>query len=126
MTKDPNTQPGPIKDKREADAKAALEEFFDRNVERVFYSKQLEVLHENDWFHWITNRALRDLVDDGKVAREVRELRTGGAIHLMWHRSYRYHRREAARLVELVEQYSDSNIGAALGLQVNKQDFACL
>lgn len=35
---------------------------------------------------------------------------------MLWHKSYRYFRRTATRLIELVENYSDPNIGAALGL----------
>ena len=34
----------------------------------------------------------------------------------MWHRSYRYYRRDAARVVGLVEEYADPNIGGAVGL----------
>jgi len=96
---------------------AALSELFDQERQRVRFSRQLEVIHENRWFHWITNRALRTLIDDGLLVTEVRALGTGGAIHLMWHRSYRYPKREAARVVALVEEYANPNIGASLGLQ---------
>lgn len=106
-----------VADVREEAAVAALERFFDERRESVFFSRQLEVIHESDWFHWITNRALRDLIAADVIRSEVRELRTGGTVNLMWHRSYRYFRREAARVVALVEEYADPNIGAALGLQ---------
>lgn len=98
-------------------AVAALAEFFDRDRERVFFSRQVEVIHENQWFHWITNRALRTLIADGHLVSEERVLSTGGSIHLMWHRSYRYPRREAARVESLVAEYANPNIGAGLGLQ---------
>ncbi len=29
---------------------------------RVFYSRQLEVMLEREFFHWITNRAVREMV----------------------------------------------------------------
>lgn len=106
-----------VGDPREEAAAAALERFFDERRESVFFSRQLEVIHESDWYHWITNRALRDLIAADVIRSEVRELRTGGTVNLMWHRSYRYFRREAARVVALVEEYADPNIGAALGLQ---------
>jgi hypothetical protein len=98
---------------------AAIEvvrEFFDARRDRVMFSRQVEVLHESDWFHWITNRALRHLVSTGELRSERRALATSGSINLMWHRSFRYYRREAARLTQLVEEYADPNIGAALGL----------
>jgi hypothetical protein len=104
-------------DPREEEAVAALDRFFQEHREQVFFSRQIEVRHEDDFFHWITNRALKDLVTRGSIRREVRSLCTGGSITLMWHRSYRYFRRDATRVVRLVEEYANPNIGAALGLQ---------
>jgi hypothetical protein len=74
-------------------------------------------MYEDRWYHWITNRALRELVERGRIKTEVRSLVGGGSIHLMWNKRNRYHRREATKLVRLVEEYSDPNIGASLGLQ---------
>jgi hypothetical protein len=82
----------------------------------VFFSRQVEVWHENKYFHWITNRALRELRDKGYLLGEIRTLKTGGSISLLWHRGYRFYRRSAARVVDLVEKYADPNIGAAVGL----------
>lgn len=111
----PGIEPPATEDKKETEATTALEQFFSENANRVFYSKQVEVLHENDWFHWITNRALRDLVEDGVIHRDVRELKTGATIHLMWHRTYRYYKRGAQALVNLVDEFADPTVGAALG-----------
>lgn len=94
-----------------------VQRFFDENRQRVFFSRQVEVLHEGEWFHWIINRALRELVDSGEIRTERRTLSTGGSIHLLWHRSYRYYKRDAARVAGLVEEYSHTDIGRALGLQ---------
>lgn len=82
----------------------------------MFFSRQLEVLHERQFIHWISNRAVRHLLELGEVRGERRGLRAGGTIHLLWHRSFRYYRRVAARVVALVEEYADPNIGGALGL----------
>lgn len=94
-----------------------LRAFFEESRDRVFFSRQVEVLHEREYFHWISNRAVRTLKELGVIAGERREIANGGSIHLLWHRSLRYYRRPAARLVKLVEAYADPNIGAALGLQ---------
>ncbi len=94
-------------DPQEALARTAVAELFDRNRGRVFFSRQIEVLYEDEYFHWITNRAIRDLVEAGEVRGERRQLRTGGEIHLLRHREYRYYRREAGRVVGLVEEYAD-------------------
>jgi hypothetical protein len=103
-------------DPREEDAREALETFFKVNRETVFFSRQIEVQHEDKWYHWVTNRALRDLVESRLLKDEKRSLATGGSIHLMWHRSHRYYRRDATRVVRLVEEYANPNIGGAVGL----------
>ena len=103
-------------DPAQESAESALEQFFDDRRETVFFSRQVEVQHENRFFHWITNRALRTLVEKGEVSSETRALSTGGTIKLVWHRGYRYYRRAASDVVRLVEEYAHPNIGAALGL----------
>jgi hypothetical protein len=97
-------------------ARQALIDLFGRRREEVFYSRQLEVMLEGEFFHWITSRALRELIAEGLIRTEERELSTGTRIRIVWHRTYRYYRRAATRLIELVEAYSDPNIGGALGL----------
>lgn len=91
-------------------------EFFDTNRQAVFFSRQLEVRHEDRWYHWVTNRALRELIERRVIRNEVRRLKTGGTVHLMWDRRHRYSRRDASRTVSLIEQYADPNIGGAIGL----------
>jgi hypothetical protein len=95
----------------------ALSELFDERREEVFFSRQIEIMHERQWFHWITKRALKKLQANGIIRSERRALAHGGNVTLFWHRSYRYYRRDAARVVSLVNEYADPNIGGALGLQ---------
>jgi hypothetical protein len=104
------------RDLRERNALNELRDFFEARRKKVFFSRQLEVQHEDDYFHWITNCALRDLRDEGIIVGETRDLKTGGSINLLWHRGYRFYRRSAARLVALVEEYADPNIGGVVGL----------
>jgi hypothetical protein len=108
---------GNAPDPVEIGARELLRDFFERNRQRVYFSRQLEVQNEDRYFHWITNRAIRDLEAEGVILSERRSLIAGGTIKLLWHRKFRYHKREAARLVDLVNEYSAPNIGAALGLQ---------
>jgi hypothetical protein len=103
-------------DLREREALKTLQEFFRTHREQVFFSRQLEILHEDVYFHWITNRALRELREAGLLVGETRSLKTGGSINLVWYRGYRFYRRSAARLVTLVEEYADPNIGGVVGL----------
>jgi hypothetical protein len=48
-----------IKDTEEDRARAQLLAHFEDNPQSVFYSRQLEVMLEREYFHWVTNRALR-------------------------------------------------------------------
>lgn len=54
--------------------------------------------------------------DEGVILGETRTLRSGGSISLVWNRAYRFYRRSATRLVNLVDEYADPNIGGAVGL----------
>lgn len=92
-------------DPREAEARSTLRSFFAAHREDVFFSRQIEVRHEQDYFHWVTNRALRRLRDEGLLLGESRPLKSGGTINLLWHKSYRFYRRSAARVVKLAILY---------------------
>jgi hypothetical protein len=100
-----------------ADVREALLEHFETHRERVFYTRQLEILFEDQFFHWITARGIRELVESGLVVFQKRQLGGGTEIHLSWHKHYRYYKRAANKVVELVQQFSHPNVTAYLGLQ---------
>jgi hypothetical protein len=106
-----------IADSEEEKARARLLAYFEDNPKSVFYSRQLEVLFEREYFHWITNRALRRLVEEGRVHTEVRKLSTGSEMKLVWHRSYRFYKRSADDVFRLVDQYTRSATDGTLGMQ---------
>src|SRR5579864_1591070 len=97
-----------VADTEEDKARARLIAHFEDNPENVFYSRQLEVLFEREYFHWVTNRALRRLVDEGRVRTEERQLSTGSAIKFVWHRNYRFYKRAADAVFKLVDEYTRS------------------
>ena len=90
---------------------------FEDNPESVFYSRQLEVIFEREYFHWVTNRALRGLVAEGRLISEVRRLDLGSEIKLIWNRKYRFYKRAAGEVYDLVNRYSNSASDGTLGLQ---------
>lgn len=114
--------PGEAPDPVEIDARDLLREFFERNRQHVYFSRQLEVQHEDRYFHWITNRAIRELEAEGVIRSERRNLVSGGTIKLLWNRRFRYYRREAARLVDLVNEYSAPNNWS--GARVTRRGFS--
>ena len=95
-----------IKDTEEDRSRARLLAHFEDNPESVFYSRQLEVMLEHEYFHWVTNRALRRLVQEGRLHIETRALSTGSEIKLLWHRNYRFYKRAADEVFKLVDWYT--------------------
>jgi hypothetical protein len=61
-----------IKDSEEEKARARVLAHFEDNPDNVFYSRQIEILFEHEYFHWVTNRALRRLVEEGRIRTEAR------------------------------------------------------
>ena len=92
-------------DAAQEDAVHALAALFSEHRDRVFYGKQLEALFERDYFHWVTNRAYRELIDRGLVLEERRTLTSGIAVRIMWDRRFRYPRRAVERLAALIDEY---------------------
>jgi hypothetical protein len=103
-------------DQYEISARRKLEEFFELNSSQVFFGNQLAVQNENSFFHWITYRAIADLISAGIIRSERRSMLIGSEIKLVWHRKHRYYKRDAKRIVELVDEYGSPNICAAMGL----------
>jgi hypothetical protein len=103
-------------DQYEVSARKVLEKFFEANPANVFFGNQLAVQNEDTFFHWITYRAIADLVDIGLIHMERRKMAIGSEIKLVWHRKHRYYKRDAKRVVELVDEYGSPNICAAMGL----------
>jgi hypothetical protein len=96
-------------------AREALTKFFNENKARVFFGNQLAVLHEGEFFHWITSRALNDLIQEGLIRTENRKLAIGSELKLLWHRDYRYYKRDALRLVKLVNEYGSPKMCEHIG-----------
>jgi len=57
-------------------AKIAVKSFFQDSEHRksVFYLMQLQVLFEKEFFHWITYKAVDELVEEGQLCDEFRQL----------------------------------------------------
>lgn len=106
-----------LDDSAEARARARLQSHFVDFPDKVFFSRQLEVLFEREFFHWITNRALRRLIDQGVVATEARPMDTGSEVKLVWNRKFRFYKRTAEATFDLVNRYSVAATDGTLGMQ---------
>lgn len=101
------------------DAKAALRAFFTERREKVFYLKQLEVLFEKPFFHWVTARAVDDLLNEGLLTPEVVPLGGGTKAKFVSHRSHRYYRRQVQKSVAIIREYSRPAIARGCGEQAD-------
>lgn len=102
-------------------AKEELVAFFKLRPESVFYQRQLVVMFEDKFFHWITARALSELVAEGQISSGTEALTGGqtpaGSITIYRANGYRYWKRDAGEIVKLVSRFSDQMFTAGLGLQ---------
>lgn len=108
---------GRPRDSKVDDAKALLlERFFPEGSKEVFYGRQLEVKLERKFFHWITKKALNELVQEGSIAF-CEESAGYLKAHFYWPRRHRYPRRQIRETLALIAEFSDPNFTRALGQQ---------
>jgi hypothetical protein len=108
--------PEPPVDEVRLEAIKEIEDIFKENGDKVFFSRQIEIWLEDKYFHWISNKAIRDMVSRRIIISEERKLKTGGRIKLLWNPRNRYYKRDATKVVKLVEEYANPNISGAIGL----------
>jgi hypothetical protein len=102
----PEEPEGPTRrDPKTEEAKETLDEFFRRDPPQVYYQRQLQVIFERDYFHWVTVRALRELVEERRIETasygRVRAL-GGEDVRFYWPRRLRYWKREVDRLLKVI------------------------
>lgn len=109
--------PGPADDPAVQELEPRLIELFEAEQERVFFESQLAIRFENDYFHWVTARALKDLRESGKLGSELQELNQETRLRFYFNRRNRYWKRKAADVRKLVLMYSDPAFTPVLGTQ---------
>jgi hypothetical protein len=106
-----------IRDDKIDDARTSILEFFTQSREEVFYERQLTVIFEKSYFHWITVKALLELAAGGSINSQMLELVPGVPIRFFWARGNRYWRRQAGRVTNLVRRFSENSFIHAIGFQ---------
>ncbi len=122
------------RDRKIDEARAAAQELLNRNRERVYYLRQIQVLLEKRFFHWIVGRAVGELVAEGRVGRDEVALKLAGTAKFVFHREHRYRKREIKAAVDLINKYSDPEVARACGDQAEllflaafaEKQFRCL
>ena len=90
-----------------------------QNPNKVYYQRQLEVWKEKHFFHWVTDRALRELEEEEKISIDYYPIAVGeykDKLKIITISSNRYYRRAAKQVAELVEEYCNPDITQEIGL----------
>ncbi len=108
------------------EAKEELVKFFAEKSETVFYMQQLEVFFEKQFFHWITAKAVNELIGDGFLKSEEVPLRGATRVKFVFNKKYRYYKRQIERNVKVVREYSEPTIAMGCGRQAEVLFFNAL
>jgi hypothetical protein len=88
--------------------------YFPINGTEVYYGRQLEIFIERQFFHWITKKALNELVLESKIASAIEQAGYHKA-HFYYPRRHRYPRRQIKETLDLIAEFSDPVFTRALG-----------
>jgi len=103
-------------DLKVGEAKSVLmEKLFEVRPDEVFYERQIEVFFEDSIFHWITAKALHELVDEDQIQTDLVPLSGNTRIRFYWSSGKRSWKRKANAIRKLVREYSVQEFTAALG-----------
>ncbi len=108
-------------DPKVREALPVLEKFFNEHPRELFYDRQLAVLFEKQYFHWITSHALKELAETNRLATHLEampDVRDEGGKALMLrlyrHPAHRYWQTQRKEILTLVGRFS-GEFGHALG-----------
>lgn len=106
-------------DPKTQQAKKLIIERLGQEPKRVYFQRQLEVIYEKKFFHWVTDRAIRELQEEGKISVNFYPIPVGihrDAVKIITSRSNRFYKREATRIIELITGYSHPSVTQDIGL----------
>lgn len=76
--------------------------------------KQLEVLFEDDYYHWLTDRAVNSLLHQSFLKQAIETIK-GTQVHFVYRQNIRYIRRPIRERIHLIGRYTDPTISKATG-----------
>lgn len=106
--------PDPPMDHKVEEAMDVIMENFLGGGKDVFYSRQVEIWLEKQFYHWITKKALRELAEAGKIGFIEADLAHHRA-HFFYPVRHRYPRRQIREIIGLIAQFSEPNFTRAVG-----------
>lgn len=96
---------------------AQLKEHFNEHPGAVFFMKQLSVKYEDQFFHWVTGRATRLLIEDGFLNDHTELLADNVRARFVFKRTHRYYRTQVKQIIKVIREYSNHDIAFGCGRQ---------
>lgn len=81
-----------------------------------YHRKQLEVLFESKYMHWVTDRAVHSLIDEGFLREKAIQLPTF-EVRFVYRRNLRYVSRAIRDRASIIRMYSNQSVSTATGEQ---------
>lgn len=94
-----------------------LRNFFEERQDGVYYETQLCIFFEDEFFHWVTSRALKGMRLGNEIGSELQAAPGNVSLRFYFHRRNRYWKRRAAEIRKLVQTFSAQPFTESLGLQ---------
>lgn len=102
------------------EARVAVEDYITKHQRTTFYLKQLQVIFERTFYHWITAKAISELVAAGRLRDELVPLHEDlqdriTNVRFIFHPRNRYTKRVIHKKLNLIRRFSTEEIGRASG-----------
>ena len=98
------------------EAQADLTALFTANPKNVYFIRQLQVLFEDAYYHWLTNNAAVGLWKINKLKEERVESERGGmSTRFFFLPTNRYTKREIKKVQDIIEAYSHPDVTSSCG-----------
>lgn len=120
---------GQPRDVKIDEAREELAKFFDENDEGVYYLQQLEIFFEKKpfrFYHWITSKAVNELIEDGLLGSEEMPLSKGTSVKFVFTKKLRYRKMLIRKSIEVIRKYSNPTIAISCGQQAEMLFFNAL
>jgi len=88
--------------------------YFASGSRTVYYQRQLQVLAEGQFFHWITAYALGQLVAAGRIGSETQPF-GAGAIRYYWPRGHRDRKTQVKAIRKLIDRMAEPGFARGVG-----------
>jgi hypothetical protein len=92
-----------------------IREIYEKDMQSVYYARQMQIKFEKDFFHWITYNAMIGLWKLGYLRDFRIKRKTGTSTRYFIHKSNRYPKRQIKKMERLIEEYSDDTITRSCG-----------